>query len=243
MGQMPNLMPHEFEQRMIEYIKLLQNPKDIGRSQSPDCLSRSDAASALEMSRLAIWSMYKNNTSPPPSINTTSPPNIEPQREALNLSESPTHSVKREREIDMDYGERDDHDFGMPALKKVTHSSLHPLPSHLQQTQHSSPHSHHYKHDHHRHSTTPPSPNVRNTSSDRGQSHHHNNNHHSSSSRRRMSTSPQRNGTSSSSLNGSSDPLTVGSPISLLSGMQFKLFSRGKYFFSNDISTFSIQIL
>lgn len=223
MGQLASIMPHEVEQRMLEYIKLLQNPKDTGRSQSPEI-------SALEMSRVALWSMYHNNTSPPTSVNTTSPPNIEPQREALNLSESPTHSVKRDRENDMDYGERDERDYGLPALKKASHSSLLPLPSHLQQSQHSSPHSHHYKHDHHRRSTTPPSPNVRNTSSDRGHSHHHNNNHHSSSSRRRMSTSPQRNGTSSSSLNGSSDPLTVGSPITLLSGMQFKLFSRGMCF-------------
>lgn len=27
--QMPNIVPHEIEQRMLEYIKLFQNPKDI----------------------------------------------------------------------------------------------------------------------------------------------------------------------------------------------------------------------
>lgn len=49
-------------------------------SQSPECLTRSDALNALEMSRVALWSMYNNNTSPPTSINTTSPPNHETQR-------------------------------------------------------------------------------------------------------------------------------------------------------------------
>lgn len=28
-GQMPNLGPHDIEQRMLEYIKLFQAPKDI----------------------------------------------------------------------------------------------------------------------------------------------------------------------------------------------------------------------
>lgn len=252
MGQMPNLMQHEIEQRMIEYLKLLQNPKDTGRSQSPDSLSRAEALNALEMSRVALWSMYNNNPSPPASVNTTSPPNMEPQREALNLSESPTHSVKRERDNDVDYSDRDDRDYGLPVLKKLAHSSLHQLPSHLGQSQqHLSPHSHHYsKHEHRRRSTTPPSPNIRNASGDRGHNHHHhhhnnNNNHHSSSSssaRRRMSSSPQRNGMSSS-LNGSSEPLNVGSPISILSGMQFKLFSRGMYFSSiNECYSYLIQV-
>ena len=27
--QMPNIVPHEIEQRMLEYIKLFQTPKDI----------------------------------------------------------------------------------------------------------------------------------------------------------------------------------------------------------------------
>lgn len=48
-------------------------------SQSPDCI-RSDTLSALEMSRVALWSMYNNNASPPTSNNTTSPPSNEPQR-------------------------------------------------------------------------------------------------------------------------------------------------------------------
>lgn len=82
MGGMPNqmssLVPHEIEQRMMEYLKLFQQPKEPRRSQSPE-VSPKDALSALEASRLAIWSMYKNNTSPPTSIN-TSPPGNEPQR-------------------------------------------------------------------------------------------------------------------------------------------------------------------
>lgn len=51
---------------------------DLG-AQSPDCI-RADALNALEMSRVALWSMYNNNASPPTSNNTTSPPNNEPQR-------------------------------------------------------------------------------------------------------------------------------------------------------------------
>lgn len=31
MAQMPNLVSHEIEQRMIEYIKMLQNPKETPR--------------------------------------------------------------------------------------------------------------------------------------------------------------------------------------------------------------------
>lgn len=107
MGQMPNIMSHDIEQRMIDYIKMIQNTKEArsktitdiinsdimqllpkehqltlinmiisSGSQSPDLLSRNDAFNALEMSRVALWSMYNNNTSPPNSINTTSPPNL-----------------------------------------------------------------------------------------------------------------------------------------------------------------------
>lgn len=195
-------------------------------AQSPECMSRADAFSALEMSRVALWSMYNNNTSPPTSVNTTSPPNLEPQREALNLAESPTHSIKRER--DADYVERDERDYGMAMSKKVvSQSSLQQLHSQLQQS-HLSSHSKLHR----RRSSTPPSPKHhsrlnRETDRDRDAPHHHLNN---SSSRRRMSASPppHANGTNASSLNGSSDLLNACSPIALLSGMQFKLSSRGK---------------
>lgn len=30
-GQLPNIVPHDIEQRMLEYIKLFQAPKDIKR--------------------------------------------------------------------------------------------------------------------------------------------------------------------------------------------------------------------
>lgn len=189
-------------------------------------MTRADAFNALEMSRVALWSMYNNNTSPPTSVNTTSPPNHEPQREALNLAESPTHSIKRER--DPDYIERDERDYGLPISKKVvSQSSLQQLHSQLQQSHLSS-----HNKLHRRRSSTPPSPNhhsrsERDNDRDRDASHHH---LHNSSSRRRMSTSPPHhaNGTNASSLNGSSDLLNACSPIALLSGMQFKLSSRGK---------------
>lgn len=77
-NQMSNLSPHEIEQRMMEYIKFFQTSKEPRRSQSPD-VSQRDALNALEASRVALWSMYNNNTSPPTSVN-TSPPGNEPQR-------------------------------------------------------------------------------------------------------------------------------------------------------------------
>ncbi|XP_059611180.1 protein dead ringer [Phlebotomus argentipes] len=124
-GQMPNIMPHELEQRMMEYIKLFQSAKEPRRSQSPE-LSR-EALNALEMSRVAMWSIYNNNASPPTPLNTTSPPGTEPpQREALNLSDSPPHvAVKRERDhmIGSDYGADGgrEREYGQPPVKRGFH--------------------------------------------------------------------------------------------------------------------------
>lgn len=203
-GQMPNLLSHEIEQRMIECIKMWQNNKEAApRPQSPDCINRAEALNALEMSRVALWSMYNNNTSPPTSVNTTSPPNHEPQREALNLAESPVHSsIKRERE---DYGDREEREYCMPPVKKS-------LTSH-----------NHYKQDHHRRSSSPSSPDHHSTRSDRER--------HERGSRRHLSASPPAHRNGNNSLNGSADLLNACSPIALLSGMQFKLSSRGKCFF------------
>lgn len=76
-GQMPNLMSHEIEQRMMEYIKLFQpqQQQPLNRAQSPD-LSTADAMNALEMSRVALWrKMYGNgNGSPPASLNPAASP-------------------------------------------------------------------------------------------------------------------------------------------------------------------------
>lgn len=89
-------------------------------SQSPD-VSR-EALNAIEMSRMALWSMYHQNASSPnQNITTTSPPEI--QREALNLqrespsppiqpSYSPIVSIKRERE------HNDVNDCHVPAAKR-----------------------------------------------------------------------------------------------------------------------------
>lgn len=80
-GQIPGLMTHELEQRMMEYLKLIQTQKEPPRprSQSPSDLNSREAMNALEMSRLALWQMYQNNTSPPTSVN-TSPQGLEAQR-------------------------------------------------------------------------------------------------------------------------------------------------------------------
>ncbi|XP_055532857.1 protein dead ringer isoform X2 [Wyeomyia smithii] len=125
-GQMPNILPADFEQRMIDYIKLFQ-PKEMKREQSPDQMTPRDALNALEMSRVALWNMYNNNTSPPNSLN-TSPPEM--QREALNLAESPPHhmSVKRERDHPMDFTDRSgagrDYHSGIPPAKRSNNNSI-----------------------------------------------------------------------------------------------------------------------
>lgn len=91
-GQVPNLVTQEIEQRMIEYLKLIQCKKESNsmgaidamsfpthhhphqnqeqqeRSDSPEASTR-EALNALEMSRVALWQMYHNNTSPPISVN------------------------------------------------------------------------------------------------------------------------------------------------------------------------------
>ncbi|XP_067632404.1 protein dead ringer isoform X2 [Eurosta solidaginis] len=168
-GQMPNLVTHEFEQRMMEYLKLIQVKKEQQnnaaaaagggnagvadaagrlsassqggggaggvsgglhikqqrqRSQSPEMSTR-EAMNALEMSRVAFWQMYHNNTSPPRSMNPSPLGSAGgggvgstgvvagnstgngthglaglSEHEALNLSESPPNlnNIKRERE-------------------------------------------------------------------------------------------------------------------------------------------------
>lgn len=134
-GQMPSIVPHDIEQRMLEYIKLFQAPKDMKREfksfldqlqplkptptgpQSPD-VSR-EALNALEMSRMALWNMYQN-ASPPNQQHTASPPEV--QREALNLqrespspippAKSPIISIKRERD------HNDMNDYHVPPAKR-----------------------------------------------------------------------------------------------------------------------------
>ncbi|XP_037948405.1 protein dead ringer-like isoform X2 [Teleopsis dalmanni] len=148
-GQMPNIVTHEIEKRMMEYINMMQGKKDqsaLGanagingsgsssgtphqqpqqqrqRSQSPEITTR-EALNALEMSRVALWQMYHNNTSPPASVN-ASPQGaaeiqrVEPQREALNLSDSPPNltSIKREREPSQ---EREEFHHQPPPPKRV----------------------------------------------------------------------------------------------------------------------------
>ncbi|KXJ74720.1 hypothetical protein RP20_CCG013020 [Aedes albopictus] len=126
-GQIPNILPPEFEQRMLDYIKLFQ-PKEMKREQSPEQqMTPRDALNALEMSRVALWNMYNNNTSPPNSLN-TSPPEM--QREALNLAESPPHhmSIKRERDHPMDFtsdrSSSRDYNSGVPPAKRSNNNTI-----------------------------------------------------------------------------------------------------------------------
>lgn len=93
-GPMAGLAPNEFETRMMEYMKLLNKeirsstatPPRPGDSSPP---SSTSPLNPLEMSRMTLWSLYNNNQPP-----------LEPQKEALNLSEPSVQSpvVKRDSE-------------------------------------------------------------------------------------------------------------------------------------------------
>ncbi|CAH2984659.1 unnamed protein product [Chilo suppressalis] len=97
----PHLSQHDLEYRVREYMKMIQQQRELMRngSESPPgsnapapIMSPRDAAalSAIDVSRLTLWSLYNNNNNNSPQ------PELEPQRyvssEALNLSESPNSS-------------------------------------------------------------------------------------------------------------------------------------------------------
>ncbi|XP_068620400.1 protein dead ringer isoform X2 [Battus philenor] len=106
----PHLHAHDIEFRVREYMKMIQQQRDLMRngSESPPGSSgsmmspREAALSAIDVSRLTLWSLYNNNNNNNHNnINNNSPqPDIEPQRydEALNLSESPNSSLSGKRE-------------------------------------------------------------------------------------------------------------------------------------------------
>ncbi|CAH0713226.1 unnamed protein product, partial [Brenthis ino] len=93
----PHISQHDIEYRVREYMKMIQQQREMIRngSESPPgapMVSPRDAAlSAIDVSRLTLWSLYNNNNNSPQ-------PDLEPQREALNLSESPNSSVSGKRE-------------------------------------------------------------------------------------------------------------------------------------------------
>ncbi|XP_058119861.1 protein dead ringer isoform X2 [Anopheles ziemanni] len=133
-GQIPNMLPAEFEQRMLNYIKMFQ-PKEMSRAASPDKLS---ALNALELSRVALWNMYNPSPNSPPNSLNTSPENN--MQSALDLSESPDHamaSIKRERDHPVDFSDPRDYGTGLPPPAKRSH------------------HNHHHSHSHHSRSLTP----------------------------------------------------------------------------------------
>ncbi|XP_050352424.1 protein dead ringer isoform X2 [Nymphalis io] len=96
----PQLSQQDIEYRVREYMNMIHQQRELIRNGSesppnPPMVSPRDAAfSAFDMSRFTLWSLYNNNInrrSPPPE--TESEPDSEPQREALNLSESSNSSV------------------------------------------------------------------------------------------------------------------------------------------------------
>lgn len=104
-GPIPGLAPNEFETRMMEYMKLLN--KEIRSSaatpprQGESPPSTASPLNALEMSRMTLWSLYNNNQPP-----------LEPQKEALNLSEPAVQSPVNKRE--------QEHPESSPPPKKLT---------------------------------------------------------------------------------------------------------------------------
>lgn len=88
-GPLPGLAPSEFEARMMEYVKLLNKeirssaattpPRQSGDTSPPSATS---PLNPLEMSRMTLWNLYNNNQ-----------PQIEPQKEALNLSDPSPMSI------------------------------------------------------------------------------------------------------------------------------------------------------
>lgn len=89
---LPNLAPHEFEARMMEYVKLLNKeirstantPPRQGEMSPPNATS---PLTPFEMQqRMNLFNLYNNNQ-----------PQMEPQKEPINLSE-PSPAIKREPE-------------------------------------------------------------------------------------------------------------------------------------------------
>ncbi|XP_017775227.1 PREDICTED: protein dead ringer-like isoform X2 [Nicrophorus vespilloides] len=85
-GPIPGLAPSEFETRMLEYVKLLNKEIRNAGSTPPNHGDSSPRNDNLEMSRITLWNLYNNNQPP-----------VEPQKEALNLSDSSPPMVKREQ--------------------------------------------------------------------------------------------------------------------------------------------------
>ncbi|KAM3957179.1 uncharacterized protein ACR2FA_008817 [Aphomia sociella] len=94
----PHISQHDLEYRVREYMKVIQQQRDLVRSgsESPPggssaapMMSPRDAAalSAMDVSRLTLWSLCNG------ANGGNLQPEIEPQREALNLSDSPTSSI------------------------------------------------------------------------------------------------------------------------------------------------------
>ncbi|XP_052743672.1 AT-rich interactive domain-containing protein 3C isoform X2 [Bicyclus anynana] len=75
----PHITPHDIEYRVREYMKMIQQQRELIRngSESPPSapmVSPRDAAlSAIDVSRLTLWSLYNNNNNSPQ-------PDLEPQR-------------------------------------------------------------------------------------------------------------------------------------------------------------------
>ncbi|CAH2042541.1 unnamed protein product, partial [Iphiclides podalirius] len=92
----PHLHNHDIEFRVREYMKMIQQQRELIRngSESPPgsggtmMSPREAALSAIDVSRLTLWSLYNNNNN-----NNSPQPDLEPQREALNLSESPNSNA------------------------------------------------------------------------------------------------------------------------------------------------------
>lgn len=247
---LPGIVPHDIEQRMLEYLKLFQPPKDLKRElqvnflainnfnffritigpQSPPEVSR-ETMNALEMSRMALWNMY-NNSSPHNQHNNSNPSPPEVQQEALNLQrESPSPipavssspiSIKRERDHSNEVN-----DYHVPPAKRGlirTNSDLTSRKTPINNNNNNNNHLHHH------HLNQHISNNISNNNN--------NNNQHVTPTKdigNKRSESPQ-----NISENGNNHHHNLQSPVrhhkqngfdslgtTFLNGMQFKIISKG----------------
>uniref|UniRef100_A0A182U1C7 ARID domain-containing protein n=1 Tax=Anopheles melas TaxID=34690 RepID=A0A182U1C7_9DIPT len=205
-GQIPNMLPAEFEQRMLNYIKMFQ-PKEMGRSQSPDKLS---ALNAIDISRVALWNMYNPSPNSPPNSLNTSPENN--MQSALDLSESPDHAmaaIKRERDHPVDFSDPRDYGNGLGPPAKRSHH-------------------HHHSH-HHNRSLTPQKLNSSSQDEDDARSDSTPVNLRENGSHGRRATLDDDGDDEEDEMEDETtdeDMLRASSPMGI-TGMQFKLISRG----------------
>lgn len=118
-GPVPVLASTEMETRMFKYMEYLNkemrnNANQMGASPIRNTTPPNPGQTMhpFEMSRMALWSMYNNNTPP-----------VEPQKEALNLANGTTMSrpssvVKSEPDVSLEDDDEEEEQMNVNPAKK-----------------------------------------------------------------------------------------------------------------------------